>query len=75
MAHRPDEALRLVDEYLSRFPDGALQQEALALGMDASETRDPTRAALFTARYLKRFPSGRFKEFAARIVGEKNLER
>src|SRR5262249_27203642 len=64
--HDPVRAGALIDRYLARFPDGALVEEALALGIEAATARDDVRAADYGARYLERFPSGRFRAAAER---------
>jgi hypothetical protein len=59
----------LLDDYLRRFPDGALAEEALALAIEAASTRGDRRAIDLAHRYLQRFPHGRF-ERAARAAAE-----
>jgi hypothetical protein len=57
-------ALKLVERYLREYPLGALEEEALALVIEAkSALRDSSVTA--TARsYLGRFPEGRFRDLA-----------
>jgi hypothetical protein len=55
--------------YLTRFPEGALVQEALAISIEAALVRGDHRAAAGLAeQYLKRFPAGRFVGFARKAT-------
>src|SRR5262249_62005404 len=58
--HDPVRAGALLDDYLRRFEHGALEEEALALAIEAAAARDDDRAADLAARYLSRYPHGRF---------------
>ena len=58
--HEPERAGVLLDDYLGHHPDGALLEEALALAIEAAVARHDTHAIDLAARYLQRFPSGRF---------------
>ena len=69
--HDPELAGELVDRYLSRHAEGPLAEEALALGIEAADTRgDHATARALSTQYLERFPKGRFSEFAARSKAE-----
>jgi hypothetical protein len=67
--HQPAQAGALLDEYLRRFPQGALAEEALALAIEAASARGDGRAAVLARDYLRRYPHGRF-ERAARAAAE-----
>src|SRR5205814_935631 len=62
--HDPAGAGRLIEDYLARFPDGALVEEAEFLAIEASV--DPAHAAAAARRYLDRFPAGRYRAAAGR---------
>ncbi len=64
----PARAGALLDEYFRRFPHGALAEEALALAIEAAEARGDARARVLARRYLGRYPSGHFRELAARAL-------
>jgi hypothetical protein len=66
--HDPVGAGRLLDDYLRRWPNGALIEEALALALEAANARGDARARAFATTYLQRFPSGRFGEAARRTL-------
>jgi hypothetical protein len=59
---------RLLDDYRSKYPDGDLQEEALALSIEAAIARGDDNARRFAAQYLKRYPNGRFREQAERAL-------
>jgi hypothetical protein len=61
-------AASLLAEYRSKYPDGDLQEEALALSIEAAAARHDGSAQGFAAQYLKRFPNGRFREQAERAL-------
>jgi hypothetical protein len=63
--HEPARASRLLDEYRSRYPDGALAEEALVLAIEAAVARhDDAAAAALGTSYLGRYPKGRFAAVA-----------
>lgn len=62
----PNRASRLLDEYLRRYPDGSLSEEALALAIEASTARGDSRTKNLADRYLARYPTGRFRPAAER---------
>jgi outer membrane protein assembly factor BamD (BamD/ComL family) len=62
-------AASLLAEYRSKYPDGDLQEEALALSIEAAAARRDGAAQSFASEYLKRFPNGRFREQAERALG------
>ncbi|HSZ83443.1 MAG TPA: hypothetical protein VLA14_14235 [Polyangia bacterium] len=66
--HDPVDAGRLLDDYLRRWPNGALIEEALALALEAANARGDARARAFATTYLQRFPAGRFGEAARRTL-------
>jgi hypothetical protein len=62
--HDPDRAARLLAGYLAAHPRGALAEEALALSIEAAAVRHDPAAAEFAKRYLREYPSGRFRQTA-----------
>jgi hypothetical protein len=64
--HDPTRAGELAELYLQRHPDGVLAEEALGLAFEAAVAREDPRAATLAARYLERFPGGRFTDAAHR---------
>jgi hypothetical protein len=63
---RPDSAAKQLDEYMRRYPSGALAEEALALSVEAATQRGDAHARELADRYLARYPSGRFRRAAER---------
>lgn len=61
-------AAQLLNEYQRKYPDGALQEEALALSMEAAAARGDAGAPKLARQYLERFPNGRFREQAQRVL-------
>jgi hypothetical protein len=62
-------AARLLAEYRDRYPNGALQEEALALSLEAAAVRGDSDAAYdFAQEYLRRFPGGRFRERVRQVM-------
>jgi hypothetical protein len=72
--HNPARARALLDQYLRRWPDGALVEEAMALEIESSQALGQAGAAgdvatrALAARYLQRFPGGRFASVAQRAL-------
>lgn len=68
--HNPVRAGALLDDYIRRFPQGVLAEEALAVGIEAAVARLDTRAArLLAERYLGSYPAGRFVGLARKASG------
>jgi hypothetical protein len=68
--HNPARAGALLDDYLKRFPQGVLIEEALAVGIEAAVARRDTVAAKAIAhRYLARYSNGRFTDLADKALG------
>jgi hypothetical protein len=65
---QPEKAARLLDEYLRRYPDGALAEEALTLSIEAASARNDPRARDLASRYLAKYPNGRFRSAAERAL-------
>jgi TolA-binding protein len=62
-------AERLLAEYRQRYPNGVLQEEALALSLEAAALRGDTDSAADLAQeYLRRFPAGRFGARVRQVV-------
>ena len=66
--HDAELAAGLLDDYLRRWPNGALFEEALALAIEAANDRGDARARTFAMEYVRRFPNGRFGEAARRTL-------
>ena len=63
-------AQALLDQYLKANPHGALAEDALALSIEAAAARKDPRAADYARRYLARYPNGRFRSVAARVLAK-----
>jgi hypothetical protein len=67
--HNPSQAGALAQSYLTRFPEGVLNEEALAIGIEAAVARhDAAVATTLANRYLGRYPAGRFVSLARKTV-------
>jgi hypothetical protein len=64
----PLRAQQLLDHYLRANPRGALAEDALALSIEAAAARKDPRAVDYARRYLARYPQGRFRSLAERVV-------
>ena len=53
-----------LDEYLERYPNGRLVEEALAIGIEADAAQAHGGRQTYATEYLRRFPSGRFTDLA-----------
>jgi len=58
----------LAEQYLRRYPHGALIEEALRLRIEAAVARDDPRAAGYAADYLRTRPAGRYRDLAAQVL-------
>lgn len=68
---RTSRARALLSEYLSRFPQGALSEDAVALQIEAAMAeRDSVAARRWATRYMNDFPSGRFRAVADSVLRE-----
>lgn len=67
-AGNPERVSQLVDEYRQKHPQGALQEEALILSIDAAVARHSPSARGLAREYLRRFPQGRFAAQARRAA-------
>jgi hypothetical protein len=65
--HDARRAGQLVEEYLRAHPRGALVEEAMALSVEAAAARRDAVTPELAARYLGRFPNGRFRDVVARF--------
>jgi outer membrane protein assembly factor BamD (BamD/ComL family) len=55
----------LLDDYLKEHPRGILTEDALALAIEAADARhDRTAAAEYAERYIRQYPSGRYRPLA-----------
>lgn len=66
----PGRAQALLDQYLRANPRGALAEDALALSIEAAAARKDPRAADYAKRYLSRYPKGRFRSVAERVLAK-----
>jgi hypothetical protein len=62
-------ARELSSEYRLKYPAGALQEEALALSIEAAAALGDDEARRLSASYLQRYPQGRFRAQAQRVLG------
>jgi hypothetical protein len=62
-------ARELSAEYRLKYPGGALQEEALALSIEAAAALGDDEAHRLAATYLQRYPRGRFRAQAERVIG------
>lgn len=62
--HDAPSALRELDQYRARFPDGDLAEEVLALSIEAHAAMNDGAAAAPAEQYLRQFPHGRFRALA-----------
>ncbi|HXU69289.1 MAG TPA: hypothetical protein VN947_08160 [Polyangia bacterium] len=68
---RASRARELLGDYLSRFPHGALAEDAVALQIEAAVAdRDASAARRWAARYVDEFPAGRFHAVADSVLRE-----
>ena len=61
-------ARELANEYRAKNPSGALYEEALALAVETSATLGDDEAKQLAHLYLERYPRGRFRAQAQRVV-------
>jgi hypothetical protein len=61
-------ARELSSEYRLKYPGGALQEEALALSIEATAALGDDEARRLSAVYLQRYPHGRFRAQAQRVL-------
>jgi hypothetical protein len=66
--HDPDRAAKLLAGYLTAHPKGALAEEALALSIEAGTARHDPAASAFARRYLRDYPTGRFRQTAQSVL-------
>jgi hypothetical protein len=66
--HNPVRASRLLAEYLTRYPNGALAEEAIALSIEAAAANHSPTAVTFAERYLSQYPNGRFRHTAEQVL-------
>ena len=59
----------LSSEYRLKYPSGGLNEEALALSIEAAAALGDAEASRLAALYLQRYPSGRFRAQAQRALG------
>jgi hypothetical protein len=70
-AHDPASALRTLDQYRSKFPSGALDQEAAVLRIEALDQRgDHAQAASMARAFLARNPASAHATRLERIAGQ-----
>jgi len=61
-------ARELASEYRTKHPAGALSEEALALSFDTAAALGDEEAKKLASVYLQRYPRGRFRAQAQRVV-------
>ena len=67
--NNPARAGTLAQSYLTRFPEGVLTEEALAIGIEAAVARhDAASAKTLSNQYLGRYPAGRFVGLARKTT-------
>ena len=66
--HDSVRASRLLADYLTRYPHGALAEEAIALSIEAAAANHSPAAASFAERYLRQYPNGRFRQTAEKAL-------
>ncbi|HMI87239.1 MAG TPA: hypothetical protein VK550_24275 [Polyangiaceae bacterium] len=59
----------LSSEYRGKYPGGALNEEALALSIEAAAALGDADAPRLAAQYLQNYPQGRFRGQAQRALG------
>jgi hypothetical protein len=59
--------LRLLTAYRTKYPDGALGEEALALSLEAAVLRGSEQADDLAQQYLARFPNGRYRQHVEQL--------
>jgi len=62
----PEQAAKLLNEYLRRYPQGSLAEEALALSIEAATALGDPKAKALADRYLRLYSTGRFRATAER---------
>jgi hypothetical protein len=67
----PERAAKLLAGYLAAYPKGALAEEALALSIEAATVRHDPAASEFARRYLREYPTGRFRETAHAVLAQR----
>lgn len=63
-------AQALLTEYMKDNPKGALSEEALALAIEAAHARKDPIAKTYARRYLNRYPAGRHRPLAQRVLAD-----
>ncbi len=66
----PARAQALLEEHLREHPHGALAEDALALSIEAAAARHDPKAKEYARRYLAKYPQGRFKPLAQRVLSQ-----
>ena len=66
----PARAQSLLNDYMRTNPQGALSEEALALSIEAAHARKDPAAKSYARRYLSRYPAGRQRRLAERVLAE-----
>jgi hypothetical protein len=61
-------AERLLTDYRSHYPGGALAEEALALAIETATLQGSSRASALGRAYLMRFPSGRYRAWVEQTL-------
>jgi hypothetical protein len=67
----PERAAKLLAGYLAANPRGALAEEALALSIEAAAALHDPAASEFARRYLREYPTGRFRQTANAVLARR----
>lgn len=64
----PERAAHLLQQYLDRYPRGALREDALALAIEAAARAPAERRRELARAYLSAYPNGRYRQLAREVL-------